>query len=80
MWDGLTEWEPPTGHRVEENHEGGIRDIWMEAIQDFVSPLSTLKLPESQESIDQREAAFQEAKADFKVNLVFVKPNGELEA
>ncbi len=42
-WDGLTEWQPPTGCMVKETKEADIGDIWMEYLQDYVRPLSIMK-------------------------------------
>lgn len=46
VWDGLTEWQPPSGCMVKETQEAAIGDIWMEDLQDYVRPLSILKPPE----------------------------------
>lgn len=43
VWDGLTEWHPPSGCMVKETQEAAIGDIWMEDLQDYVRPLSILK-------------------------------------
>ena len=43
VWDGLTEWQPPSGCMVKETQEASIGDFWMEDLQDYVRPLSILK-------------------------------------
>lgn len=80
MWDGLTEWEPPAGFMVKESHEAGMGDIWMEDLQDYVRPLSILKSPEDDTSKAERQAAYDQAKAQLKTSILSVNLTGELES
>jgi hypothetical protein len=78
-WDGITQWEPPAGHSVQETHEAGIGDIWMEELQDYARPLSILKPPEDDNSKAIRQAAYEQAKQTLKSSILFVNLQGELE-
>lgn len=80
MWDGITEWQPPTGCMVKETHEAGMGDIWMEDLQDYVRPLSMLKPPEDDNSKAERQASYEEAKAQLKASILSVNLTGDLES
>lgn len=79
VWDGVSKWNPPEGHRVERNEDVGRGDIWLESIQDFVRPMKNLKLPEDEISIAQRKQHYQEAKSRLSSSIFFINDQGTVD-
>ncbi len=75
IWDGITKWSPPEGHRVVQHEDCARGDIWIESLNDFVRPLSMLKAPEDDISIAQRKSFYEECKRKLKVNASFMVLN-----
>lgn len=79
IWDGLAKWAPPAGCRVEASTEACRGDIWMPAINDFMRPLSLVKLPEDDVSIAEKTASYLAAKESFKASIMFLNDQGVAE-
>ncbi len=41
-WDGITKWSPPESCTVKEHYEVGIKDVWIEDLNDFARPLNVI--------------------------------------
>ncbi len=75
-WDGVQNWRPPEGHTVKPHEQVSRGDVWIEALNDFVRPLSSMMPPEDEVSLQQRAQAFEEAKTRFKSGMTFITSSG----
>ncbi len=79
IWDEISLWKPPEGHRLEKNHELNIGDIWMSSLNEYVRPLSLLKLPEDEVSVAQRKSDYEAAKNILKKSIIFLDPHNSID-
>ncbi len=79
VWDGIANWKPPEGHRVVRNEDCSRGDIWDEQLNDYLRPLKLLKLPEDEESINQRREQFLKSKIELKSSFLFLDDTGKIE-
>lgn len=79
-WDGVAKWTPPAGHRVQPHEDVAIGDVWVEALNEFVRPLSILKPPEDATSIAERKVAYEEAKTRLKSTMLFLDHTNTISA
>lgn len=75
IWDGLADWKPPEGHRVEKNNYVAIGDVWIPEMNDYVRPLKLFRYSQDDEAIAQRTKLYMEAKENLKSSLLFLKPD-----
>ena|ERR1044072_2917675 len=80
IWDGVAQWQPPEGTFLIKHDQCGIGDLWHEEMQDFLRPLNELKPPITEDHKAFLDSRYQEAKARLKADILFVKPDNEIEA
>lgn len=79
IWDGLSSWRPPIGHRIEKNHDLNIGDRWISSLNEFVRPLSLAKTPEDEISIAQRKLNYEHAKNILKKSIIFLDHHNSID-
>lgn len=78
--EDLTKWKPPERCRVVPVEWVGPGDKWDEDLGDFVRPMSLLKPPMDEVAKKDLLEAFNAKKEEFKAELLFVDPLGDLSA
>jgi len=78
-WDGETPWTPPDNHYVLQHDDVGRGDFWSDKHNDFVRPLSKLKLPEDKISLAERKKSYFKSKEKLKANMFFINDYGSHE-